>query len=60
MVLFKKKGVIKMPFKDGTYQHETGFIVMVKDGAVMLSPNHPLSMRLSELFDSKKWNEVNA
>lgn len=30
-----------MPFKDGTYQHESGFVVMVKDGVVMLSPNHP-------------------
>ena len=49
-----------MPFKDGTYQHESGFVVMVKDDEVMLSPNHPLSMRLSELLDSKKWSEVNA
>lgn len=47
-----------MPFKDGTYQHETGFIIMVKNGAVMLTPNHPLSMRISELFDSSKWKEV--
>ena len=22
-----------MPFKDGTYQHESGFVVMVKDDA---------------------------
>lgn len=49
-----------MPFKDGTYQHESGFVVMVKDGVVMLSPNHPLSMRLSELFEAKKWSKVNA
>ena len=46
-----------MPFKDGIYQHESGFVVMVKDGAIMLSPNHPLSMRLSELFDVKKWKK---
>ena len=46
-----------MPFKDGTYQHETGFIILVKDGTVMLSPNRPLSLRLSELFDSSKWKE---
>lgn len=49
-----------MPFKDGTYQHESGFAVMIKDGVIMLSPNHPLSMRLSELFDAKKWSKVNA
>lgn len=48
-----------MPSKDGTYQHETGFVDMVKDDVVMLSPNHPLSMRLSELFDAKKWSKVN-
>lgn len=47
-----------MPFKDGTYQHETGFVIMIKDGVAMLSPNHPLSMRLSELFDYSKWKEV--
>lgn len=47
-----------MPFKDGVYTHEFGFTVMVKDGVIMLSPNHPLSLRLSELFDSKKWKEV--
>ena len=47
-----------MPYKDGVYQHESGFTVMVMNGTVMLSPNHPLSIRLSELFDSKKWKEV--
>ena len=57
MILEKGSDYI-MPFKDGVYQHETGFTVMVMNGAVMLSPNHPLSMRLSELFDMKKWKEV--
>lgn len=57
MDVFKKE-VIKMPFKDGTYQHESGFIVMIQNGVVMLSPNHPLSMRLAELFDTTKWKEV--
>lgn len=47
-----------MPFKDGIYQHESGFAVMVSNGVVMLSPNHPLSIRLSELFDTSKWKEV--
>ncbi len=57
MVLLKKE-VIKMPFKDGIYQHESGFTVMVNNGVVMLSPNHPLSIRLSELFDTSKWKGV--
>ena len=47
-----------MPFKDGIYEHASGFTVMVKNVVVMLSPNHPMSMRLSELFDTTKWKEV--
>lgn len=47
-----------MPFKDGIYQHESGFTVMVNNDVVMLSPNHPLSIRLSELFDTSKWKEL--
>lgn len=40
-----------MPFKAGTYNHE-------EDGVVMLSPNHPLSLRLSVLFDTTKWAKI--
>lgn len=48
-----------MPFKTGVYKHEDGFTVMVTDdGTIMLSPNHPLSLRLSELFDATKWSKV--
>ena len=47
-----------MPFKDGTYEHESGFTIMVIDGKIMLSPNHPLSLKLSEMFDTTKWKEV--
>lgn len=46
-----------IPFKDGTYQHESGFIITVLNGTVMISPDHPLSLRLSELLDSTKWKE---
>lgn len=49
-----------MPFKDGTYTHESGFTVVIKNGVVMLSPTHPLSLRLSEFFNSAKWMEVEA
>lgn len=47
-----------MLFNDGTYQHESGFLIVVINGAVMISPDHPLSMRLSELMDNNKWKKV--
>lgn len=48
-----------MLFTKGTYKHEEGFTIMVtEDGTIMLSPNHPLSMRLSELFDTTKWTKI--
>lgn len=48
-----------MPFKEGTYKHEEGFTIMVaEDGVIMLSPNHPLSIRLSVLFDVTKWRRI--
>lgn len=47
-----------MPFKDGTYKHDNGFVVTVVSGVIMISPNHPLSIRLSELFDAEKWKEM--
>lgn len=48
-----------MPFKIGTYKHESGFTLMVtENGVIMLSPNHPLSLRLSELFNSDKWEKI--
>lgn len=48
-----------MPFKDGKYEHESGFTILVKDGQVMISPVHPISLRASEIFDTSKWKEVN-
>ena len=48
----------KMLFNNGTYQHESGFIIFVIDGKVMLSPDHPLSMRLSDVFDANKWTKI--
>lgn len=48
-----------MLFKEGTYKHESGFTVMVgKDGMVMLSPDHPLSIRLKDMFDYTQWTKV--
>jgi hypothetical protein len=46
-------------FEKGSYKHEEGFTVLVTDdGKIMLSPDHPLSMRLSELFNTEKWTRV--
>ena len=46
-------------FEKGLYKHEEGFIVLVtEDSKIMLSPDHPLSMRLSELFNAEKWTKV--
>lgn len=47
-----------MPFKNGIYKHESGFIITVANGVVMISPSHPLSLRLAELFDTTKWKEM--
>lgn len=46
-------------FEKGLYKHESGFTVMVtENGEIMLSPNHPLSLRLSEIFDKSKWTKI--
>lgn len=48
-----------MPFKAGTYKHENGFTILVaEDNTIMLSPDHPLSIRLADLFDSSKWTKI--
>lgn len=47
-----------MPFKNGKYKHENGFTIIVSNNEVLVSPNHPLTLRISELFDASKWKEV--
>lgn len=48
-----------MLFNAGVYKHEDGFTIMVTEtGDIMLSPNHPLSLRLSVLFDTTKWTKI--
>jgi len=48
-----------MLFNPGTYKHESGFTIMVSNtGDVMLSPDHPMSMRLSELLNPTKWTKI--
>lgn len=58
-LLIRKEIKTDMLFKAGTYKHEEGFTIMVTDdGTIMLSPNHPLSLRLSVLFDTTKWTKI--
>lgn len=47
-----------MPFKDGMYKHELGFTVLVQDGKAFLNGHWPLSVRLTDLFDEKKWRVI--
>ena len=48
-----------MMFKTGVYKHEEGFTVIVTEsGEMTLLPNHPSSLRLSELFDTSKWTKI--
>lgn len=48
-----------MLFTKGKYKHETGFEIMVTEtGDILISPDHPLSLRLSEIFDKNKWTKV--
>lgn len=55
----RKKELIKMLFTKGKYKHEIGFEIMVtENGDILISPDHPLSLRLSEIFDKNKWTKV--
>ena len=48
-----------MLFTKGKYKHETGFEIMVTEtGDILISPDHPLSLRLSEIFDKNKWTII--
>lgn len=48
-----------MLFNAGAYKHEEGFTIMVTEsGCIMISPDHPLSLRLSVLFDTTKWTKI--
>ena len=47
-----------MLFNNGMYRHESGFLVSVNNDIVMLTPDAPMSMRIEDIFDSKKWEQV--
>lgn len=48
-----------MPFKIGTYQHESGFKVVVrKDNTIYISPDAPRFIRIEDFFDAEKWTKI--
>ena len=48
-----------MMFKEGIYQHETGFKISVtEDGAIYLSPDTPAFVNIKDFFDTDKWTKI--
>ena len=48
-----------MMFKEGIYEHETGFKVNVtKDGTIYLSPDTPAFVNIKDFFDLEKWTKI--
>lgn len=47
-----------MPFVYGTYEHVSGFKVKIDSTGVYVSPDAPLSMRISEMFNTNNWKII--
>ena len=48
-----------MMFKEGIYQHETGFKIQVNaDGTIFLSPDTPAFVNIKDFFDTEKWTKI--
>lgn len=47
-----------MPFKDGIFQHELGFTLYITNGQVYINGNWPLSVRITDIINTKKWREI--
>lgn len=47
-----------MPFKEGTYRHEKGFTVLIRNGAIFVSPDAPKFIDIKDFFDPDKWTRV--
>ena len=46
-------------FKEGIYEHETGFKVNVTStGEIFLSPDAPAFINLKDFFDPDKWTKI--
>ena len=47
-----------MLFVYGTYEHVSGFKVKIDSTGVYVSPDAPLSMRISEFLNPKNWKII--
>ena len=47
-----------MLFVYGTYEHVSGFRVKIDQSGVYVSPDAPLSMRISEFLNPKNWKII--
>lgn len=47
-----------MMFVYGTYEHVSGFRVKIDSSGVYVSPDAPLSMRISEFLNLKNWKII--
>jgi hypothetical protein len=47
-----------MLFVYGTYEHVSGFRVKIDSTGVYVSPDAPLSMRISEFLNPKNWKII--
>lgn len=45
-------------FVYGTYEHVSGFRVKIDSTGVYVSPDAPLSMRISEMLNTKNWKLI--
>lgn len=44
---------------EGMYRHESGFeIIITEDNKIFISQNHPLSLRLSDIFNVDRWTKI--
>lgn len=47
-----------MPLVYGTYEHVSGFRVKIDSSGVYVSPDAPLSLRISEFLNPKNWKII--
>lgn len=46
-------------FKQGKYRHkEKKFEIVVTATGIYISPNAPMSMRIEEIFNEEKWEQI--
>lgn len=50
-----------MPFKNGTWEHTSGFVIVVDSAAdepirILITPSHPMTLTIADFFDLSKWS----